>query len=301
MTNEPSFSVIIPTYNRMESLSACLDALGRQNHPHGDFEVIVVDDASDPPIGSAALAALPGIEVILLRNRENLGPSSARNLGAARARGRYLVFTDDDCLPDQDWLARFKSALQADPASAAGGGVLNGSGASLLSAASHSILEAVYHYYNDPNGVPRFFATLNMAVPAREFSEIGGFRPDFRTSEDREFCSRWMRRGHRLIHVPDAVVVHRSPNGFRIFWRRHYCYGIGAYHFRSLQAKNENSALELAPAGFYWHLIRYPLARGFGLRGLAVSFLIMISQIASLIGFIAGWWRGEKVIDQSAH
>jgi len=146
---------------------------------------------------------------------------------------------------------------------------------------------------NDPAGTPRFFATLNMAVPAREFSEIGGFRPDFRTSEDREFCARWLQRGHRMIYVPEAMVVHKSLVGLRGFWRRHYHYGIGAYRFRSLQAKHGDSAMVLAPAGFYWHLIRYPLAKKIGLREIAVSFLIMISQIASLFGFMMEWRRGK--------
>jgi glycosyltransferase involved in cell wall biosynthesis len=293
MMNEPSFSVIIPTYNRQESLSSCLHALVQQNHPGTDFEVIVVDDGSHRPIGNEALAEFPGIEITLLRNPENLGPSSARNWGAARARGKYLAFTDDDCLPDRNWLARLKSALETAPTSAAGGGILDGSGGNLLSAASHLILEAVYKYYNDPAGTARFFATLNMAVPAREFSEIGGFRPDLRTSEDREFCARWLQRGHRMIYVPEATVVHKSLVGLRGFWRRHYHYGMGAYRFRSLQAKNENSAMVLAPAGFYWDLIRYPLAKRFGLREIAFSFLIMISQIASLFGFMTEWRRGK--------
>lgn len=87
---EKAFSVIIPTFNRRGQLKKCLEALKNQNYEN--FEVIVVNDASsDGTLGD-------------INHSENLGPSAARNSGIKKAKHDFLAFTDDDCLPDKNWL-----------------------------------------------------------------------------------------------------------------------------------------------------------------------------------------------------
>ena len=286
MIDKPIFSVIIPTYNRQSFLRACLQSLAKQNYPGSDYEVIVVDDGGIPLIQDSIQAEARGMNVTLRRNPQNEGPAAARNRGAECARGEYLAFTDDDCLPDPNWLAELESALATAPSNAVGGRIIDGGGG-LFSAASHAILEASYHHYNNPGGTVRFIASLNLAVPAGEFRKIGGFLPEFRTSEDREFCTRWLQCGHSLAFAPEAVVVHKSPTGLRPFLRRHYHYGKGAYRFRTLQAKNKERRLQLEPPAFYWQLIRHPLATQAGMRGIGISLLVAVSQVASLLGFLA--------------
>jgi len=299
MTDNPTFSVIVPTYNRQSSVHACLQSLAQQNYPAAGFEVVVVDDGSSPPVRDTSRAEIRKMNLILLRSPQNEGPAAARNRGASCARGRYLAFTDDDCRPDANWLAGLESALAVAPASAAGGHMIDGGG-DLFSAASHSILEASYDHYNETGGTPRFFASLNLAVPTKEFREVGGFLPEFRTSEDREFCARWLRHGHSLVFAPDAVVVHKSPDGLRPFLRRHYHYGKGAYRFRTLQAKYRKRRMELEPSVFYWQLIRHPLAKHAGMRGVGISFLVAVSQIASFLGFLAERRHAKRAHGASA-
>lgn len=63
----PSISVIIPTFNRPDKLSACLGALAKLDYPRNRFEVVVVDDGSPTPLDSVVAAFRPGLNVQLLR------------------------------------------------------------------------------------------------------------------------------------------------------------------------------------------------------------------------------------------
>lgn len=91
----PLFSVIVPTYDRGPLLAEAVASVLGQTV--GDFELIVVDDASPSP------PELPGDpRVRLVRRAVNGGPAAARNTGLEAARGRYVAFLDDDDL----WLPR---------------------------------------------------------------------------------------------------------------------------------------------------------------------------------------------------
>ena len=99
----PTFSIIIPTYQRPTQLAVCLRSLTGLNYPRERFEVIVVDDGSTTPLDAVVASVRDSLNVMLTR-QDNGGPAAARNTGAARARGTFLAFTDDDCTPTPDWL-----------------------------------------------------------------------------------------------------------------------------------------------------------------------------------------------------
>src|SRR5205085_2187047 len=100
---EPFFSIIIPTYARLERLAICLGALARLEYPRDRFEVIVVDDGSDRSPESVISNFRDRFNIILLK-QSHAGPATARNAGARKAKGDLLAFTDDDCEPASDWL-----------------------------------------------------------------------------------------------------------------------------------------------------------------------------------------------------
>lgn len=89
----PTFSVIIPVYNRSSFLEATLESVWRQTFT--DYEVIIVDDGSTD--GTPAYLAELGDRVTVI-SQENFGPGVARNNGAATAHGSYLAFLDSDDL-----------------------------------------------------------------------------------------------------------------------------------------------------------------------------------------------------------
>src|SRR5690242_8167475 len=100
MPASPFVSVVIPTYNRCESLKRTLEGLARQDYPTIDFEVIVVSDGStdktEEVLKTYAVAAPFRLRFF---TQANSGPSVARNRGVQESTGEVIVFLDDDVEP----------------------------------------------------------------------------------------------------------------------------------------------------------------------------------------------------------
>ena len=102
---KPDISVVIPTYNRKDTLRKCLDCHDRQTFPEGRFEVIVVDDGSTDDTWEFLRRAQGSRRYpIHCFRKGNAGPGSARNLGISKARGEVLLFLGDDIYPDPNLL-----------------------------------------------------------------------------------------------------------------------------------------------------------------------------------------------------
>lgn len=286
MSPPPFLSIIIPTRNRPLQLAACLEALAEQNYPRDRFEVIVVDDGSRSPLDAVADPFHFPIQLTLLR-QTNAGPSRARNNGAARARGDLLAFTDDDCVPEPGWLGALAAAFRSCPESLLGGRTIGVLPNNPYATASQLLVSYVYAYYNRDPEEARFFASNNLAAPARLFRTIGGFNTNHTraASEDRELCDHWRSRGYWLRYVPDAVVRHAHPLTAAGFWRQHFNYGRGAVEFRRARYARGSPPLAVEPLSFYTDMLRFPFAEQRGSRALAHSALIGLSQIASTVGF----------------
>ena len=284
----PMYSVVVPTYQRGESLARCLDALGAQTLEHGRFEVIVVDDGSTVPPREAVARAGASIDVRLIE-QANAGPASARNTGARAARGDYVVFTDDDCRPDPDWLRAIDATAVRHPGCAVGGRVVNALGDGLYSTASQLLIEFLYDYFNVDASGGRFFITSNLAVPARSFHDIGGFDVSFplAAAEDRDLCDRWREAGLEMVYCDDAVVHHAHDLGLRTFCRQHFNYGRGAFHLHCARAKRGERPLRVEPPNFYSRLVGYPFGRASTARALPLSALMALSQGVYVAGYLS--------------
>jgi GT2 family glycosyltransferase len=291
--------VVIPTRERATSLARCLAGLAELDYPAGRVEVVVaidgVDDRASARVVSSYANRLPVTLVQLPRG----GPGPARNAGAARAGGRFLAFTDDDCVPDVRWLAGFAAALKDDPDVAVGGLAVNRIVHSPYSIASQVILEATYAHCNPPGRPPSFFATNNLALPADAFRRIGGFDESFRYAEDREFCARWLAQGGAMKWVPDAVVYHLRDLDLRSMLRQHAGYGRGAYQFH----RSRSSPLRVIPAleaGFYRHLVVSCLTRRAQVGRYRLGGLVAAAQAANGFGFAAALARTRGRPHQTA-
>src|SRR5919107_1797272 len=120
-------SVVIPTYRRPELLERVLEALTKQDLPADEFEVIVCDDAGSEETCAQVerwRAASPVSFVYLTAATPKLGPAAMRNAGWRAARGDVIAFTDDDTIPEPDWLRRGLLALADDAADAASGQIV---------------------------------------------------------------------------------------------------------------------------------------------------------------------------------
>lgn len=285
--HSPFFSIVVPTYRRSQQLTDCLEALVRLDYPRDRFEVIVVDDGSEVPpedVVAPFRARLPVTLVI----QPHAGPAAARNAGAARARGCVLVFTDDDCAPAGDWLARLEARFAESPGRAVGGRTVNLLVDNPYSTASQQLIDCLYGYYNAGASGAGFLASNNLAMPAEHFRAMGGFDTDFprAAGEDRELCYRWLHHGHRMIYAPEALVHHAHHLTFGGFLRQHFNYGRAAFHFHLKRMRRGEQRVRLEPLSFYLNLLRYPLSEGRGLRAARLMALLALSQVANALGYL---------------
>ena len=107
----PRVAVIIPTYNGLGLLTACLDALRRQTYR--DFAVLVVDDGSSDGTPEALATAYP--EARVLRRERNGGLARACNAGIAATIGELVCLLNNDTEAEPGWLAALVAALDAAP------------------------------------------------------------------------------------------------------------------------------------------------------------------------------------------
>ncbi|MGF1538553.1 MAG: glycosyltransferase [Elainellaceae cyanobacterium] len=284
MSTQPiDFSVIIPTYNRPQQLTACLRALVQQTYPKERFEVIVVNDGGTPltPVIEPFRERL-GIALI---EQANAGPAQARNRGATVARGNILAFTDDDCCPRADWLRQLAGQHEKIPHALLGGQSINALSQNLYSAASQLIVDVAYQYFNPDPTRAQFFASNNMAFPRLDFLQLGGFHPNFRTSEDREICDRWLRSQRTMAYVDSAQIDHAHPLTLSRFWRQHLSYGRGAFYYHRIRMQRGEAPFR-PDFSFHRLLLVVPFKRFPVHQAIAIVVLMSLSQAASLVGYL---------------
>lgn len=289
----PSFTVVIPSFNRPARLKRCLEALTELKYPRQLFSVIVVDDGSPEPLEPVPAAFADALRVRCVRQR-NQGPAAARNHGVQLADDEWIAFTDDDCRPDPLWLNALASEASRAPGAALGGRVINALTGNIYAESSQLLVDYLYDYYRGRPEAPAFFTSNNLAFPAEAFRELGGFDLSFplAAGEDREVCDRWRRSGRELRFVPQAVVRHEHNLHAKTFLKQHFNYGRGAWQFHQLRARSQGGEVKVEPWGFYWDLLRYPLRRHRAWTGTKASALLFLSQVANIGGYF--WQQSRK-------
>jgi glycosyltransferase involved in cell wall biosynthesis len=286
----PACSVVVATRDRPAQLRTCLGSLARLDYPRDRLEVIVVDDGGTAPLAPVADPLRDTLDITLLR-QPWAGPAAARNLGAARARGELLAFTDDDCTPRPDWLTRLAARYLARPENAVGGLTVNALSANAYSSAAQMIIDAGYAQQNYASSPLPFYTTNNLAVPAEGFRLVGGLDASFLTSEDREFCARWAAHGRSIDYEPAAVIEHHHHLTFWRFCRLHFAYGCGAFRFRREQARR-GRPVPLQPSFYLRTLPRHALAGRSPRQAAAHLALLVPWNLANGAGFAWQWMHG---------
>jgi GT2 family glycosyltransferase len=233
----PSFSVVIPTFERPDTLGRVLEALGRQDAPP-DYEVVVVDDGSRDRTPALLEATSPGYPFRFFR-QQNAGPAAARNRGVEEARGRYLLFLGDDTVPEPGLLsvhARAHEEIRKHPVAVLG--YTTWPRDRRVTPFLHHIneygLQFGYGLIEDPESVPfNFFYTSNISLPRALLKTAGLFDTTFPHAawEDIEVAYRMARMGMRILYRPQAVARHYHDITFASFRRRQEKAGEAAVIF----------------------------------------------------------------------
>jgi GT2 family glycosyltransferase len=270
-------SVVIPTFNRPAILEQCLESLEKVDYPRDEFEVIVVNDG-----GAAPRTRRTDVDLTVL-SQPNRGPAAARNAGVARAAGQFVAFLDDDCRVPRDWLKSVTSAIRKSPDAMIGGRTINALADNRYSAASQSVVDYVYSYYDGSAGRPRFFASNNFSVKADLFWRIGGFDEHFRAAEDRDFCRRWNAAGLEMIYDDSVVVMHAHDLGAGSLHKQHFTYGRGAYPFWK-RVSQSGERFRIEPLSFYTGILSAPFS-AHNRSAPLTAMLTFTMQVANAAGF----------------
>ena len=278
------FSVIIPTYRRPQDLAKLLEALEQQTFPKNRFQVIVVDDGGGILLDTI-VAPFQRVLNLTLICQENKGPAAARNSGASFAKGAFLAFTDDDCLPAPGWLKAFAEVLEQFPLTLCGGRTLNALQKNPYSQATQILTDYVYREYKPAQNLGKFFLTNNLALQRKEFLKMGGFDSSLRFGEDRELCRRWTWRHNALVFVPNAFVYHSHHLRLASFIRLHFSYGTGTAQFNKRCTQKRLKPANLSPPPYYAKLLILGLKKEKNAHGLLINVLLLLSQICYIAGY----------------
>ena len=215
--NRPTASVVIPVFNRVNYTYRCLKALSR---PATDlrFEVIIVDNGSSD--GTADLLASLSGDVRVITNARNLGFARASNQGAQAARGRYLVFLNNDTEPQPGWLEAMVQAREQDPEVRIvgckllypdGGGIQHAGVVFNNRGEPHHIFRKLPADHPAVNQVEYFQAVTAacMLIDRAAFMQLGMFDEGYLNGyEDVDLCLRAGQKGWKVLYTPQAVVLH---------------------------------------------------------------------------------------------
>lgn len=189
------YSIVIPTYNRIDLLTLTLQQIEliRQSDKDVSIEVIVSDDSKDSLTQEMILAEFPN--VIYTRGPQR-GPAANRNHGVSKARGEWIVFTDDDCLPDIAWLNAFRKHNTSDL-------VLEGK----------TIADRAQNRLDEESPINEHGGCLwscNFAIRKDLFHKLEGFDETYpyAAMEDMDFREKVIRSGGTIKFLEEAIVVH---------------------------------------------------------------------------------------------
>ncbi len=229
-------SVIVPVYNEERYLERCLQALCAQNCSTEKFEILVVDDGSIDKTGNIARAFLdqrrePAPEITYVKIA-HAGLSVARNAGLALARGEIAVYTDGDCVADQNWLANLLICFERDKEAVAVGGRIK-----LLNEQSWlaRLLDRYFYDIDDRQAI----IGANMAFRKSYLMRVGGFYDVFQSRGDETtILALFEKNGWKAAKAMNAWVAHERPERLKNWLHEVFVNGRMSIRSAHLLGKN---------------------------------------------------------------
>jgi glycosyltransferase involved in cell wall biosynthesis len=185
------YSIIILTYNSEKYIRQCLDSIKNLNYNKSNYEVIVADNGSK----DKTLDILKEYKAKILHNPNNI--SLSRNIAAKKAKGKFLVFIDSDCIVPKDLL---KNASKLD---------CDCFGSFYIPAKKATWVAKCWLYIEQKkqNKVD-WLPGGNIIIKKQLFNEIKGFNINLKTAEDFDLCYRVRKKGYEIYNDPNLACIH---------------------------------------------------------------------------------------------
>ena len=216
---QPFVSVIVPVYNGLQTIAACIESLLAQEYPRELYEIIVVDNNSTDSTDKT----VQRYSVTLLYELTLQTPAAARNRGIQAARGDILAFIDADCIASSTWLQLLVAPL-VDPVVGAVSGSIEGYQPQPLVEQFFDTLKP-YAVDSEQRFVP--LLTGNMACRRSLVEQLGLFDEHLSTAEDLDLGWRIQATaGKRIVYQPEALVHHKYRSTVRGLFHQYRRYGF---------------------------------------------------------------------------
>ena len=198
----PTVSVMIPYYNCKEYIVETIQSVLSQSHQN--FEIIIVDDGSDPEHADYLREFLADKPAIRYAVQNNQGVAAARNHAARLAGGKYFLFLDSDDLILPDYIEKCVTVLENNP--------------------DCKLVYPLAEYFDAQEGLwnlpdydgleslltgNRFPSSVSMHR-AEDFAALGGFDENLTTHEDWDFWIRLLSNGGTVIRIPEVLFRYRK-------------------------------------------------------------------------------------------
>ncbi|NOT96983.1 MAG: glycosyltransferase family 2 protein, partial [Nitrospira sp.] len=212
----PTVSIIIPVFNKPLYTYTCLRSI-LTSKPNQSYEVIVVDDASRDDTGEM-LRAIQGIRVI--RHKDNQGFIRSCNAGANIARGRYILFLNNDTIVEMNWLDELVRTFLTFPLAGLVGAKLIYPNGKLQEAGGVIWNDGSgwnYGRYDDPDKPEYSYlrevdycSGACIMLPRELFWAVGGFDELFAPAygEDSDLAFKVRQAGRKVLYQPESEVIH---------------------------------------------------------------------------------------------
>jgi glycosyltransferase involved in cell wall biosynthesis len=269
----PDVSVVVPSYNRLDILPRCLEALARQTHP--SFEVIVVDDGSTDGTGEFLRSVgeqHPDLHFRWLTNDQNVGATASRNRGIREARGRFVACLDSDCIADPHWLEHLIGGFDSEQVAAVNGLIRDPLPANIYELA----MKGTSRVHGRQQA--RRLVACNLAL-RRDLALRYPFDEGTRIyAEEEALQLRLQADGYLLGLASDAVVLHEHRYDRKSYFRRARLGGAAAawlvYKF------HRPPRMDLLPFLFAYLTLPLGLVRAWLLLVPVLFFILAVAALA---------------------
>ena len=213
---EPEVSVVIPVYNQIHYTYACLVSI-LENTPDVSYEIIIADDVSTDATRELSRYAE---NVVICRNETNQGFLRNCNNAAKKARGKYIMFLNNDTQVTPGWLSSLVDLIGSDPSIGMvgsklvypdgrlqeAGGIIWSDGSGWNYGRLDDPNKAEYNYVKDVD----YISGAAILLSRKLWNQIGGFDDRFAPAycEDSDLAFEVRKAGLRVVYQPLSKVIH---------------------------------------------------------------------------------------------
>jgi len=223
---KPSYSIIIPVYNRPEELDELLSSILVQEYTD-TFEICVIEDGSQQKSNLIVEKYTTKLSIRYFE-KENTGPGDSRNYGMKHAKGNYFIILDSDVILPKNYISKVDKQLELNFTDAFGGpDAAHPNFTPLQKAINYSMTS--FLTTGGIRGKKNSFGTFqprsfNMGLSKTAFEKTKGFS-DMRAGEDIDLTFRLWETGFKTQLIEKAFVYHKRRNSISSFFKQTFAFG----------------------------------------------------------------------------